>query len=94
MGIKKFIETLKEFGDGISSAVDGVLDEVNKTVDGLDTTKLTPEQEKEIENKLEEKVIDASLKADKAAKTYLDSVNDGFILLERDKPKDESGEED
>ena len=93
MGIKKFIETLKEFGDGISSAVDGVLDEVNKTFDGLDTTKLTPEQEKEIENKLEEKVIDASMKADEAAKTYLDKVNDGFILLERDKPKDEADED-
>ena len=42
MGIKKFIETLKEFGDEITSAVDGVFDEVNKTFDGLDTTKLTP----------------------------------------------------
>ena len=36
MGIKKFIETLKNF-------------------DGLDTSKLTPEQEKEIEKNLEEK---------------------------------------
>jgi hypothetical protein len=55
MGIKKFIETLKNFGDTISSAADGVFDEVNKTFDGLDTSKLTPEQEKEIEKKLEEK---------------------------------------
>ena len=44
MGIKKFIETLKNFGDTISSAADGVFDEVNKTFDGLDTSKLTPEQ--------------------------------------------------
>ena len=93
MGIKKFIETLKEFGDEITSSVNGVLDEVNKTFDGLDTTKLTPEQEKEIENKLEEKVIDASMKADKAAKNYLDRVNDGLILLERDKRKDETEED-
>ena len=55
MGIKKFIETLKNFGDTISSAADGVFDEVDKTFDGLDTSKLTPEQEKEIEQKLEEK---------------------------------------
>ena len=70
-----------------------MLDEVNKTFDGLDTTKLTPEQEKEIENKLGEKVIDASMKADKAAKNYLDRVNDGLILLERDKRKDETEED-
>ena len=37
MGINKFIETLKNFGDTISSAADGVFDEVNKTFDGLDT---------------------------------------------------------
>ena len=94
MGIKKFIETLKAFGGEISSAVDGVFDEVNKTFDGLDITKLTPEQEKEIEKKLGEKVEEASEKADEAAKTYLDKVNDGYILLERDRPKDESDEED
>ena len=93
MGIKKFLETLKEFGDEITSTVDGVFDEVNKTFDGLDTTKLTPEQEKEIEKKLGEKMEDASVKADEAAKTYLDKVNDGYILLERDKPKDETDED-
>ena len=93
MGIKKFIETLKEFGEEITSAVDGVFDEVNKTFDGLDTTKLTPEQEKEIEKKLGEKVEDASERAEEAAKTYLDKVNDGYILLERDKPKDEPDED-
>ena len=94
MGIKKFLETLKEFGEEITSAVDGVFDEVNKTFDGLDTTKLTPDQEKEIEKKLGEKVEEASERADEAAKTYLDKVNDGYILLERDRPKDESDEED
>ena len=55
MGIKKFIETLKNFGDTISSAAENVFDEVDKTFDGLDTSKLTPEQKKEIEQKLEEK---------------------------------------
>ena len=55
MGIKKFINSLKNFGDKISSAAEGVFDEVDKTFDGLDTSKLTPEQEKEIEKKLEEK---------------------------------------
>ena len=94
MGIKRFLETLKEFGEEITSAVDGVFDEVNKTFDGLDTTKLTPDQEKEIEKKLGEKVEEASERADEAAKTYLDKVNDGYILLERDRPKDESDEED
>jgi len=51
MGIKKFINSLKNFGDTISSAADGVFDEVSKTFDGLDASKLTPEQEKEIEKK-------------------------------------------
>ena len=62
MGIKKFINSLKNFGDTISSAAVSVFDEVDKTFDGMDTTKLTPEQEKEIEKKLEEKVHDASEK--------------------------------
>ena len=53
--IPKFIETLKNFGDTISSTAENVFDEVDKTFDGLDTSKLTPEQEKEIEKKLEEK---------------------------------------
>ncbi|MBQ9192473.1 MAG: hypothetical protein IJ156_01985 [Bacteroidales bacterium] len=86
MGFKKFIASLKRFGDGISSAAESVFDEVDKAFDGLDTTKLTPGQEKEIEKKLEEKVNEASGKADEAAKTYLDEVKDGFILLERDDP--------
>ena len=60
MGFKKFINSLKNFGDTISSAADSVFDEVDKTFDGLDTSKLTPEQEKEIERKLEEKVYEAS----------------------------------
>ena len=85
MGINKFIETLKNFGDTISSAADGVFDEVNKTFDGLDTSKLTPEQEKEIERKLEEKVYEASEKADDAADTFLGRVKRGLILLESDK---------
>lgn len=38
--------------------------ETLKTFDGLDTSKLTPEQEKEIEKKLEEKVYEASETAD------------------------------
>ena len=46
MGIKKFIETLKNFGDTISSAADGVFDEVNKTFDGLDTSKLPPSRKR------------------------------------------------
>ena len=94
MGIKKFIETLKNFGDTISSAADGVFDEVNKTFDGLDTSKLTPEQEKEIEKKLEEKVYEASETADDAADTFLGRVKRGLILLERDNLKDETDETD
>ena len=94
MGIKKFINSLKNFGDKISSAADSVFDEVNKTFDGLDTSKLTPEQEKEIENKLEEKVYDASEKADDAADTFLGEVKRGLIFLERDNPKDETDEKD
>ena len=42
MGIKKFINSLKNFGDTISSAAENVFDEVNKTFDGLDPSKLTP----------------------------------------------------
>ena len=94
MGIKKFIETLKNFGDTISSAADGVFDEVNKTFDGLDTSKLTPEQEKEIEQKLEEKVYEASETADDAADTFLGRMKRGLILLERDEPKDETDDKD
>lgn len=94
MGFKKFINTLKNFGDKISSAADSVFDEVNKTFDGLDTSKLTPEQEKEIENKLEEKVYDASEKADDAADTFLGRVKRGLIFLERDKTEDETDEKD
>ena len=94
MGIKKFIETLKNFGDTISSAADGVFDEVNKTFDGLDTSKLTPEQEKEIGKKLEEKVYEASETADDAADTFLGRMKRGLILLERDNPKDETDETD
>lgn len=90
MGIKKFIETLKQFGGEISSAADSVFDEVNKTFDGLDTTKLTPGQEKEIEQKLEEKVHDASEKADDAADTFLGQIKDGFILFEPDHREDET----
>ena len=93
MGIKKFINSLKNFGDKISSAADNVFDEVNKTFDGLDTSKLTPEQEKEIEKKLEEKVYDASEKADDAADTFLGEVKRGLIFLERDDPKEETDEE-
>ena len=93
MGIKKFIETLKNFGDTISSAADGVFDEVNKTFDCLDASKLTPEQEKEIEKKLEEKVYEASDTADDAADTFLGRMRRGLILLERDTPKDETDEE-
>lgn len=93
MGFKKFINSLKNFGDTISSAADSVFDEVNKTFDGLDTSKLTPEQEKEIENKLEEKVYDASEKADDAADTFFGQVKRGLILLERDNPKEETDEE-
>ena len=90
MGIKIFINSLKNFGDTISSAADGVFDEVNKTFDGLDASKLTPEQEKEIEKKLEEKVIEASEKADDAADTFLGQIKDGFILFEPDHRKDET----
>ena len=94
MGIKKFIETLKNFGDTISSAADGVFDEVNKTFDGLDTSKLTPEQEKEIGKKLEEKVYEASETADDAADTFLGRMKRGLILLERDEPKNDTDEKD
>ena len=94
MGIKKFINSLKSFGDKISSAADSVFDEVNKTFDGLDASKLTPEQEKEIENKLEEKVYDASEKADDAADTFLGEVKRGLIFLERDDPKEETDDKD
>ena len=93
MGIKKFINSLKNFGDTISSAADGVFDEVNKTFDGLDASKLTPEQEKEIEKKLEEKVIEASEKADDAADTFLGQVKRGLIFLERDKTQEETDED-
>ena len=92
MGIKKFIETLRNFGDTISSAAENVFDEVDKTFDGLDTSKLTPEQKKEIEKKLEEKVYEASETADDAADTFLGQVKRGLIFLERDKP-DETDEE-
>ena len=88
MGIKKFIETLKNFGDTISSAAENVFDEVDKTFDGLDTSKLTPEQEKEIGKKLEEKVYEASETADDAADTFLGRMKRGLILLERDDPKE------
>ena len=94
MGFKKFINSLKNFGDTISSAADGVFDEVNKTFDGLDTSKLTPEQEKEIEKKLEEKVYEASETADDAADTFLGRIKRGLILLERDEPKDETDDKD
>ncbi|MBO6062588.1 MAG: hypothetical protein J6P62_01295 [Bacteroidales bacterium] len=93
MGFQKFINSLKNFGDTISSAADSVFDEVNKTFNGLDTSKLTPEQEKEIERKLEEKVTDASEKADDAADTFLGEVKRGLILLERDDTKEETDEE-
>ena len=93
MGIKKFIETLKNFGDTISSAAEGVFDEVDKTFDGLNTSKLTPEQEKEIEKKLEEKVYEASDTADDAADTFLGRMKRGLILLKRDNPKEETDEE-
>ena len=92
MGFKKFINSLKNFGDTISSAADSVFDEVNKTFDGLDTAKLTPEQEKEIEKKLEEKVNEASETADDAADTFLGEVKRGLILLEPDQSKDEETE--
>ena len=92
MGFKKFINSLKNFGDTISSAADSVFDEVNKTFDGLDTSKLTPEQEKEIEKKLEEKVNTASEIADDAADTFLGEVKRGLILLEPDQSKDEETE--
>ena len=93
MGIKIFINSLKNFGDTISSAADGMFDEVNKAFDGLDASKLTPEQEKEIEKKLEEKVIEASEKADDAADTFLGQVKRGLIFLERDKPQEETDED-
>ena len=92
MGFKKFINSLKNFGDTISSAADSVFDEVNKTFDGLDTAKLTPEQEKEIEKKLDEKVNEASETADDAADTFLGEVKRGLILLEPDQSKDEETE--
>ena len=94
MGIKKFIETLKNFGDTISSTAENVFDEVDKTFDGLDTSKLTPEQEKEIGKKLEEKVYEASETADDAADTFLGRMKRGLILLERDEPKDETDDKD
>ena len=94
MGIKKFIETLKNFGDTISSTAEGVFDEVDKTFDGLETSKLTPEQEKEIEKKLEEKVYEASETADDAADTFLGRVKRGLILLERNDPKEETDDKD
>ena len=94
MGFKKFINSLKNFGDTISSAAEGVFDEVDKTFDGLDASKLTPEQEKEIEQKLEEKVYEASETADDAADTFLGRVKRGLIFLERDKPEDETDEKD
>ena len=67
---------------------------MDKTFDGLDTSKLTPEQEKEIEKKLEEKVNEASETADDAADTFLGRMKRGLILLERDEPKDETDEKD
>ena len=85
---------LKNFGDTISSAADGVFDEVNKTFDGLDTSKLTPEQEKEIGKKLEEKVYEASETADDAADTFLGRMKRGLILLERDEPQDKADDKD
>ena len=88
MGFKKFINSLKNFGDTISSAAENVFDEVDKTFDGLDTSKLTPEQEKEIEKKLEEKVYEASETADDAADTFLGRVKRGLIFLERDTPEE------
>ena len=94
MGFKKYINSLKDFGDTISSAAEIVFDEVDKTFDGLDTSNLTPEQEKEIENKLEEKVYEASEKADDAADTFLGRVKRGLILLESDKDKEETDETD
>ena len=94
MGFKKFINSLKNFGDTSSSAAEGVFDEVDKTFDGLDTSKLTPEQEKEIEKKLEEKVYEASETADDAADTFLGRVKRGLIFLERDKTEDETDEKD
>ena len=94
MGIKKFIESLKNFGDTISSAAENVFDEVDKTFDGLDTSKLTPEQEKEIGKKLEEKVYEASETADDAADTFLGRMKRGLILLERDEPQDKADDKD
>ena len=93
MRFKKIINSLKTFGDTISSAADSVFDEVHKTFDGLDTSKLTPEQEKEIEKKLEEKVYEASETADDAADTFLGRMKRGLILLERDDSKEETDEE-
>lgn len=55
MCFKKFINSLKNFGDTISSAAESVFDQADKAFDGLDPSQLTPEQEKEIEQKLEEK---------------------------------------
>ena len=54
MGFKKFINSLKNFGDTISAA-ESVFDQADKAFDGLDPSQLTPEKEKEIEQKLEEK---------------------------------------
>ncbi|MBO6029681.1 MAG: hypothetical protein J6P75_10845 [Bacteroidales bacterium] len=93
MGFKKFIQSLKQFGDEITANAESVFDEVDKAFDGLDTAKLTPEQKKEIEQKLEEKVNAASENADDAADTFLGQLKRGLILLERDNPKEETDEE-
>lgn len=94
MGFKKFIQSLKQFGDEISSNAESVFDEVNKAFDGLDNSKLTSEQEKEIEQKLEEKIHVASENADDAADTFLGQLKRGLILLESDKDvTDETDEE-
>ena len=94
MGIKKFMESLKEFGDEITSAADGVFDKFNETFDGLDTAHLSPEQEKEIEDKIGESVYQAGKKADDAGETFLGRVKRGLIFLERDTPKDDETEEE
>ena len=83
---------MKQFGEEISSAADSVFDEADKTCDCLDSSKLTPEQEKEIEKKLEEKVNDASEKADDAADTFLGQLKRGLILLEPDNHQDQTDE--
>ncbi len=45
MGFKKFINSLKNFGDSISSAAESVFDQANKAFDGLDPSQLTPEDD-------------------------------------------------